>query len=237
MSNKFKFDYTVDKNNDYINVVDDLSVINNNDNNDILIRNIDDVVDDLVDITLDDLLNLIDDSLNLNEVNNKVYKKFVKAYGKKKAKAVYYATANKQGRDPETWEFAKKENTTGSVGGYNTPNAFIDVTEKELENEFDYNKYYGEKAPKIDSNLKADNKYKKLKTEGVEIDIDIKEEYNDLIDEFIIKFNEVEKIIKQAVKFKIKNELGQEHIKQTQFNKLINLKQYELIMLLNNLSA
>ena len=33
----------------------------------------------------------------------KIIRKFQKKYGAKKGKQVYYATANKQGRDPETF--------------------------------------------------------------------------------------------------------------------------------------
>lgn len=36
-----------------------------------------------------------------------IISKFQKKYGKKKGKSVYYATANKEGRDPET--FKKKK--------------------------------------------------------------------------------------------------------------------------------
>lgn len=32
-----------------------------------------------------------------------IIRKFQKRYGKKRGKSIYYATANKQGRDPETF--------------------------------------------------------------------------------------------------------------------------------------
>lgn len=209
-------------------------------NDQVIVKSVDDIVDDLVDISLDDILELLDDSLQLKEVNQKVYKKFVDKYGKKKAKAIYYATANKQGRDPETWEFTKKtneENVSGNVAGYNTPKAFISATEEELEDKFDYEKYYGEKAPKISPDLKGDNKYKKLKTENV--DKEIKTSMNDLIDELNESFNVFNKLVKSAVKYKNDKQLSQEDIGSSQLTKINNLK-VEIIkveMLLNNLRS
>lgn len=38
----------------------------------------------------------------------KIIKKFQKKYGKKKGKQIYYATAKKQGRDPETFKKVKE---------------------------------------------------------------------------------------------------------------------------------
>jgi hypothetical protein len=40
----------------------------------------------------------------LAEFDKSVMDKMIKQYGEKRGKAVYYATANKQGRDPETFE-------------------------------------------------------------------------------------------------------------------------------------
>lgn len=40
-----------------------------------------------------------------------IIRKFQKEYGKKKGKEVYYATANKQGRDPETFHQGRKAPT------------------------------------------------------------------------------------------------------------------------------
>jgi hypothetical protein len=40
----------------------------------------------------------------MSEYDKSVMNKMIEKYGKKRAKAVYYATANKQGRDPETFE-------------------------------------------------------------------------------------------------------------------------------------
>ena len=42
----------------------------------------------------------------------KIIKKFQKKYGKKKGKAVYYATAAKQGRNLETFKKKSKAKTT-----------------------------------------------------------------------------------------------------------------------------
>lgn len=39
-----------------------------------------------------------------------IIKKFQKQYGKEKGKKIYYATANKQGRDPETFQKESSEN-------------------------------------------------------------------------------------------------------------------------------
>jgi hypothetical protein len=40
---------------------------------------------------------------SIDEVNKEVMQKFIDQYGKEKGKQVYYATANKQDRDPETF--------------------------------------------------------------------------------------------------------------------------------------
>lgn len=225
----YNFNYIKDiEDNEFI---DDLSI--DTDTN--IVKDINDI-DNLVDISLTDLIDLIDDNLELREVNNKVFKKFVSKYGKKKAKVIYYATANKQGRDPETWEFAtKKENTSASVAGYNTPNAFIDVTEDELEDEFNYNKYYGKRVPEIDSKLKADNKFKKLKTEDIEVNTKVNE-FNIMLSKITESYNELDMLVKKAVKFKFDNEFGQEQIKRVELNNLLELKLNRLNMLLTNLS-
>ena len=41
----------------------------------------------------------------------KIIKKFQKKYGKKKGKKIFYATAKKQGRNPETFKKKKKRVT------------------------------------------------------------------------------------------------------------------------------
>lgn len=43
----------------------------------------------------------------LSEYNYEVMQQMIKQYGEKKGKEVYYATANKEGRNPEDF---KKEN-------------------------------------------------------------------------------------------------------------------------------
>lgn len=50
---------------------------------------------------------------NVVEVNDEVLQNFVKQYGEKKGKQIYYATANKQNRDPENFE-VEEGNKQGS---------------------------------------------------------------------------------------------------------------------------
>lgn len=40
----------------------------------------------------------------LSEYNYEVMQSMIKKYGKEKGKQVYYATANKEGRNPETFK-------------------------------------------------------------------------------------------------------------------------------------
>jgi hypothetical protein len=49
-----------------------------------------------------DMMNISSD--DVNEVNQEVMDKFEDQYGDKKGEDIYYATANKQDRDPETFE-------------------------------------------------------------------------------------------------------------------------------------
>ncbi|MBD3408193.1 MAG: hypothetical protein GF411_18875 [Candidatus Lokiarchaeota archaeon] len=63
-----------------------------------------------------------------------IIKKFQKQYGKKKGKQIYYATAKKQGRDPETFE---KEDIDRHV------------VSKNVEVELDGKKYMLEEGDKI----------------------------------------------------------------------------------------
>lgn len=59
----------------------------------------------------EDLRNLLrqmaqdsDDDKTVSEVNAEVMNKFIDQYGEERGKQIYYATANKQDRDPETFE-------------------------------------------------------------------------------------------------------------------------------------
>ncbi len=54
-------------------------------------------------------LNLLQEPEELYEYNKDVMKSMEEKYGKKKAKAIYYATANKEGRDPETFKMKEEE--------------------------------------------------------------------------------------------------------------------------------
>jgi hypothetical protein len=56
---------------------------------------------------------LATESVETNEVNQEVLNKFIKQYGEEKGKQVYYATANKQDRSPETF---KNEGEHDSIG-------------------------------------------------------------------------------------------------------------------------
>lgn len=56
---------------------------------------------------------LATESVETNEVNQEVLNKFIKQYGEEKGKQIYYATANKQDRSPETF---KNEGEHDSIG-------------------------------------------------------------------------------------------------------------------------
>lgn len=50
---------------------------------------------------------------NVDEVNSDVMQNFIKQYGEKKGKQIYYATANKQYRNPETFHTEGEHNSVG----------------------------------------------------------------------------------------------------------------------------
>lgn len=72
----------------------------------------------------DDTVVKIVDETPVDEVNQEVMDKFVKQYGEEKGKQYYYATANKQDRDPEDFHTEAEE-----VGGeqVNVPKLQADV--------------------------------------------------------------------------------------------------------------
>jgi hypothetical protein len=76
----------------------------------------------------------------------KIISKFQKKYGKKKGKNIYYATANKQGRDPETFHKESFSEKLGKIlegqdpgqtrlkGGHGSPNPLRKVKPKIKKN-------------------------------------------------------------------------------------------------------
>jgi hypothetical protein len=59
-----------------------------------------------IQITETELINLIEKMVK--EYDKPAMSSFQKQYGKKKGKSVYYATANKQKRNPETFKLKRK---------------------------------------------------------------------------------------------------------------------------------
>jgi hypothetical protein len=59
-----------------------------------------------IQLTETELINLIEKMVK--EYDKPAMKSFQKQYGKKKGKSVYYATANKQKRSPETFKLKRK---------------------------------------------------------------------------------------------------------------------------------
>jgi hypothetical protein len=51
----------------------------------------------------------------ISEVNQEVLNNFIKQYGKKMGEKIYYATANKQGRDPESFELDETGEDFGDI--------------------------------------------------------------------------------------------------------------------------
>lgn len=69
----------------------------------------------------------------IGEVNKEVLDKFIKQYGEEKGKQVYYATANKQGRDEETFKVSENDDEIAnrSIGyGVNEPEVGADKYEE-----------------------------------------------------------------------------------------------------------
>ena len=58
-----------------------------------------------IQLTETELINLIEDMVK--EYDKPAMSSFQKQYGKKKGKSFYYATANKQKRNPETFKIKK----------------------------------------------------------------------------------------------------------------------------------
>lgn len=75
---------------------------------------IDKVVDKL---DQDDVVKLTNED-NVDEVNQEVLDKFIKQYGKEQGEKIYYATANKQDRDPDTFH-TENEDMEGMEMGFN----------------------------------------------------------------------------------------------------------------------
>jgi superfamily I DNA and RNA helicase len=79
---------------------------------------LDTVVDKLGD---DDVVKVVDEEVAVAEVNDEVMQKFIDQYGEEKGKQIYYATANKQDRDPDTFH-TEMEESISSGNGINPSN-------------------------------------------------------------------------------------------------------------------
>ena len=105
-----------------------------------------------IQLTESELINLIEKMVK--EYDKPAMASFQKQYGKKKGKSVYYATANKQKRNPETFKLKEQEENMGrmeklvykiaeetSQDGYDDPydwmSEVFDSVEWELMDEYD----------------------------------------------------------------------------------------------------